>query len=158
MSVTADILESWRRPRAVMRRLLGQPRSEPFAFSLLVTGLILLFVSLTPFLAREAYLKPDQPLPQRLLAAALAMAATVPVWYLLAAVGHIVVWAMGGKGSFYGGRLALFWALVAAAPAVLTSGIVRGMVGGVGSDVIGIIAAGVFVLFWILMLHEAERA
>jgi hypothetical protein len=158
MSVSADIVESWRRPRGVMRRLLALPRSEPFAFSLLVTGLILLFVSLTPFLAREAYLKPEQPLTQRLLAAALAMAATVPFWYLLAAIGHLVARVLGGKGSFYGGRLALFWALVAAAPAVLTSGLARGMVGGVGSDVIGMIAAGIFGLFWVLMLHEAERA
>lgn len=158
MSVTSDILESWRRPQVVVRRLLGQPQSEPFAFSFLVTGLILLFVSLTPFLAREAYLHPDQPLTQRLLAAALAMAATVPLWYLFAAMGHLIARILGGKGSFYGARLALFWALVAASPALLVSGMARGMVGGRGSDVIGLIAAGVFVLFWVMMLHEAERA
>ena len=158
MSVTADIVESWRRPQAVVRRLLGQARSEPFAFSLLGTGLVLLFVSLTPFLAREAYLSPEQPLTQRLLAAALAMAATVPLWYLLASFGHLVARVLGGKGSFYAARVALFWALVAASPALLVSGMVRGMVGGGRSDVIGLIAAGVFVLFWILMLREAERA
>lgn len=158
MSVTSDIVASWRRPRVVVRRLLGQGRSEPFAFSVLVTGLILLFVSLTPYLAREAYLNPEQPLAQRLLAAGLAMAATVPFWYLLAAMGHLVARILGGKGSFYGARVALFWALVAASPGLLAYGMVRGMVGGAGSDVIGLIAAGVFVLFWIGMLQEAERA
>lgn len=157
MSVTADILESWRRPGVVVRRLLGQ-RSEPFAFSLLVTGLILLFVSLAPFLAREAYYQPDQPLTQRLLAAALAMAATVPLWYGLAAIGHLVARLMGGKGSYYGARVALFWALVAASPAVLVSGLVRGLRGtGGATDFLGLIAALAFTGFWLVMLREAER-
>ena len=159
MSVTSDILESWRRPRAVVRRLLGQGRSEPFAFSLLLTGLILLYVSLAPFLAREAYFDPDSPLTQRMLAAALAMAALVPLWYLLAALGHLVARALGGKGSYYGGRIALFWALVATSPALLTSGLVRGVLGlGGASDVTGVVTLGIFLVFWTVMLQEAEQA
>ena len=151
-------MESWRRPRVVVRRLLGQARSEPFAFSLLVTGLILLFVSLAPFLAREAYLQPEQPLTQRLLAAGLAISATVPLWYLLAALSHLVARVLGGRGSFYGARLALFWAVVAASPAQLMFGMVRGMRGGGGtSDGIGLIAAAAFLVLWVIMLHEAER-
>ena len=158
MSVIADIVESWRHPGVVLRRLLGQPRSEPFAFSLLVTGLVLLFVSLTPFLAREAYYQPDQPLTQRVLAAALAMAATVPLWYLLAALGHLVARLVGGKGSYYGGRVALFWALVAGSPGLLVSGLVRGMRGtGGAADGIGLIAAAAFLILWVVMLREAER-
>jgi hypothetical protein len=125
----------------------------------LVTGLILLWVSLAPFLAREAYFQPDQPLTQRLLAAALAMAATVPFWYLLAAIGHLVARMMGGQGSWYGARVALFWALVATAPALLVSGLVRGMIGlGAAANVTGSITAMVFLLFWAVMLAEAERA
>ena len=158
MSITSDIVESWRRPRVVVRRLLGQARSEPFAFSLLVTGLILLFVSLAPFLAREAYFQPEQPLAQRLLAAGLAMSATVPLWYLLAAFSHLVARVLGGRGSFYGARIALFWAVVAASPAQLVFGMVRGMRGGGGaSDGIGLIAAATFLVLWVIMLHEAER-
>lgn len=157
MSVTADIVDSWRRPRVVLRRLLAQ-RSEPFAFSLLVTGLILLFVSLAPYLAREAYYQPEQPLTQRLLASALAIAATVPFWYLLAALAHLVARIFGGKGSYYGGRLALFWALVAASPALLTSGLVRGLRGtGGAGDLVGLGAGLAFVVLWLAMLSEAER-
>ncbi|MBC7477856.1 MAG: YIP1 family protein [Pseudorhodobacter sp.] len=157
MSVTADIVQSWRHPAVVVRRLLAQ-RSEPFAFSLLVTGLILLFVSLAPFLAREAQLHPEQPLTQRLLAAALGMAATVPFWYVLAALGHLVARVFGGKGSFHGGRIALFWALVAASPALLTYGLVRGIrdTGG-ASDGIGLLAGVAFVTLWVVMLIEVER-
>lgn len=158
MSVTADILESWRRPRVVVRRLLGQPRAEPFAFSLLVTGLILLFVSLAPYLAREAYFEPEQPLTQRLLAAGLAMGATVPFWYLVAAVGHVIARVLGGKGGFYGARIALFWALVAASPALLISGLMRGLsTSGAASNLVGLIAAAAFVVLWVVTLHEAER-
>ena len=157
MSVTSDIVESWRHPAVVVRRLLAQ-RSEPFAFSLLVTGLVLLFVSLAPFQARGAYYQPDQPLMQRLLAAALAMAATVPFWYLLAALAHLVARLLGGKGSFYGARVALFWALVAASPALLVSGLVRGLRGtGGASDGIGMLAALAFVALWLMMLNEVER-
>ena len=159
MAVTLDIVESWRHPRVVLRRLLGQRRSEPFAFSLLVTGLILLYVSLTPFLAREAYLHPEQPLTQRLLASALAMGATLPVWYGLAALGHAVARVLGGAGGYYGGRIALFWALVAAAPALLVAGLVRGRMGlGPASNATGLLAAGVFLVFWVVMLHEAEQS
>ena len=159
MSVTADILESWLRPRVVVRRLLGQSRSEPFAFSLLVTGLILLYLSLAPFLAREAYFDPDSPMTQRMLAAALGMAALVPFWYVLAALGHLLARFFGGKGSFYGGRIALFWALVAASPALLASGLMRGLLGlGGASDVAGFVTLGIFLAFWTIMLHEAEQA
>lgn len=158
MSVTLDIVESWRRPRVVLRRLLGQGKSEPFAFSLLVTGLILLFVSRTPYLRREALATPETPLVQLLLASALATAATVPFWYLLAAAGHLVARALGGRGGYYQGRIALFWALVATSPALLAVGLVQGLIEpGPGTVATGFVALAVFVQFWAVMLHEAER-
>lgn len=156
MSVTSDILESWRRPRVVVRRLLDQGKSEPFAFSLLVTGLVLFYISRTPLLARIAYKQPEPLLTPWLLGSALGLAATVPIWYMIAAFAHLVAQLLGGKGSFYGGRIALFWALVAASPALLTSGLVAG-VGG-SSDIFGLIAGMIFVMFWVMMLREAERA
>ncbi len=165
MSVTSDILESWRRPRVVVRRLLGQARSEPFAFSLLVTGLILFYVSLTPWTARIASNQAGELgtswlelLIPWLLGSALGVAATVPLWYLIAALARLAAQLIGGKGSFYGARVALFWALVAASPAVLASGIVKGMLGSGGaSDGIGLIAAAAFLVLWVMMLREAER-
>jgi hypothetical protein len=159
MSVTLDILASWRRPRAVMRGIMGQGKSEPFAFSLLVTGLILLYLSLTPFLAREAYFHPEQPLTQRLVAAALSMGATVPIWYLLAALGHLVARLLGAQGGFYAGRIALFWALCAASPVLLLAGLVRGMLGlGPEATWTGALAGVAFVVFWVVLLIEAEWA
>jgi Yip1 domain len=157
MSVSSDILESWRRPKVVVRKLMSFGRSEPFASTLLLTGLILLYISLAPFLAREAYFHPEQPLPQRMVGAALAVAATVPLWYALAALGHLVARLMGGQGSFYGGRIALFWALVATAPLFLITGLVQGMLGlGLAANILGLAAAASFLVFWSVMLREVE--
>jgi hypothetical protein len=157
MSVTTDIVASWRQPRVVVRRLLARGRSEPFAFTLLLTALILLFVSMTPFLAREAFLHPAQPLPQRLFGAGLAVLATIPLWYLLAALGHLVARLMGGQGTYYGGRIALFWALTSVSPALLLAGLVQGMVGlGLGSNILGVGVAIAFLMFWSVYLREVE--
>lgn len=158
MAMTRDIVESWGRPRAVVRRLLDRGASEPFAFSLLVTFVILAFTATAPNLAREAYLFPETPLGQRLFAAALGLLATIPLWYLLAALGHQVARAFGGKGSYFGGRLALFWALVVVSPAMLVQGLVQGLLGATTASIVaGLLVAAAFLMFWTMMLREVER-
>ena len=158
MAVTRDIIESWGRPQTVVRRMLDAGMSEPFAFSLLVTFLILAFTAAAPNMAREAYFRPDTPLMQRLLAAALGLLATIPLWYLLAALGHLVARALGGKGSYFGGRLALFWALVVVSPAMLLQGLVQGLLGASTASMgAGLVVAAAFLLFWTIMLREVER-
>jgi hypothetical protein len=157
MAVVRDIVESWRSPRVVVRRLLGRDRSEPFAFTLLATFLLLAFVAAAPNLAREAYLHPETPLVQRLYAAGLGLLATVPLWYLLAAIGHGIARAMGGAGNYYGGRIALFWAMVVIAPAMLLHGLVQGLLGPTAAtNGLGLLVATGFLAFWIIMLHAVE--
>jgi len=157
MAVTQDILESWRQPRAVVRRLLDRGRSEPFAFSLLVTFLFLLFLHLTPFLKREAMAHPEVGFTPRLYALGLGLMACVPLFYLLAAVGHLIARTMGGRGGYYGGRLALFWAGLATSPALLLHGLVLGVVGISGvTSVTGLLVAAIFLTFWSVMLREVE--
>ena len=111
MALTSDIVESWHSPRRVVRRLRGAGRSEPFVFTFLFIFLLLAFVSLAPYLSRQAALNPDVTLYQRLFGAGLGLLALVPFFYLLAALFHLVARLMGGTGGFYDGRLALFWAL-----------------------------------------------
>lgn len=158
MSVTTDIVESWRRPQTVVRRLLKRGGSEAFVLTFLLIFLLLAFAAAAPNLARQAYLEPGDPLPQRLFAAALGLLATLPLWYGLAALSHGVARLAGGRGSHYGARLALFWALVVISPAMLFQGLVAGLTGstpfvlGLG----GAVAAG-FVGLWLLMLREVER-
>ena len=158
MALSQDVIGSWRHPRVVIRRLLAKGSSEPFAFGLLATGLILLFVSLTPFLAREAYLHPEQPLVQRLVGAALAITATVPFWYALAAIAHLVALVFGGKGGFFGGRLALFWAIVITSPFNLILGLLQGLAGQTqGVTLLGLMVFGTFLAFWLILSVEVEQ-
>ena len=117
MAVTSDIVESWRRPRVVVRRHLARGRSEPFAFSLLVVFLIVAFVAQWPRAARVAHAAPDTPLEPQLLAIALALLATIPLWYGLAGMARLVGRLMGGQGRGYGARIALFWARCGASTA-----------------------------------------
>ena len=140
MAVTADIVETWLRPRLVVRRLMARGRSEPFVFSFLLAFLLLALAAAAPGLARQAYLAPEMPLLPRLYAAALGLLATIPLWYLLAALGHMCARFLGGKGSYYGGRLAMFWSLLAVAPAMLVQGLVQGLTGpGLAANLLGLV-------------------
>jgi len=158
MSITTDIVESWRRPRVVVRRHLARGQSEPFAFSLLVAFLVLAFVAQWPGASRAAFEGGNTPVAPRLLAIALALLATIPLWYGLAAASRLVARVFGGRGSWYGARIALFWSLVAITPLMLLQGMVSGLIGpGPGLTAVGILAAAGFVIFWALALIEVER-
>ncbi len=157
MAITVDIIESWRRPRGVVRRLLDRGRSETFVLSFLLVFMVLAFAAAAPNLARQAFLEPSVTLMQRVYPAALGLLATTPLWYLLAAIGHLVARALGGKGSHFGARLALFWALVVISPAMLVQGLVQGMIGGTTATGFGVLVLLGFVGFWMVMLHEVER-
>lgn len=157
MSVTRTIVASWRRPREVVRGLLARGRSEPFAFTLLVTFLILAFVARWPSAARIAHVEPEKLLLPQLLALALALLATIPVWYGLAALSRIVSGVFGGQGSWYGARLALFWALVAVSPLVLLHGLIAGMLGsGEQATALGVLVGVGFMFQWINALIVVE--
>ncbi|MFN3647083.1 MAG: YIP1 family protein [Gemmobacter sp.] len=156
MSVTKGIVASWRRPRDVVRGVLARGETEAFAFSLLVTFLVLAFVAQWPQAARQAHLT-ETPLPPLLLGRALALLATIPLWYGLAALGHGVARVFGGQGTWRGARLALFWALVAVSPLMLLHGLVLGMVGaGVQATAMGLVVAAGFLFQWINALIVAE--
>jgi len=156
MSVTQGIVASWRRPRAVMHGVLARGQTEAFAFSLLVTFLVLAFVAQWPQAARQAHLD-EVPLPPLLLARALGLLAFIPLGYGLAALGHLVARAFGGRGGWLGARLALFWALVATSPLVLLAGLVAGMLGdGVQALATGLVVFAAFLFQWINALIVAE--
>ena len=158
MAVTADIIETWRRPGVVAHRLMARGRSEPFVFSFLLTFLLLALAAAAPGLARQSVLAPEMPLLPRLYAAALGLLATIPLWYLLAAIGHVVARLLGGKGSYYGGRLAMFWSLLAMAPAMLVQGLVQGLIGpGLAANLLGLAILAGFLAIWALTLAEVER-
>jgi hypothetical protein len=158
MTVTADLVSTWRSPRAALRRHLARGVSEPFAFSLLLVFLALAFIGQWPVAAREAHLAGEPSAVPRIMARAFAVLATIPLWYGLAALSRLVSRALGGQGSWYGARIALFWALATVGPLMLLQGMVGGMVGpGPGLYAVTILVGVAFLWLWFTMLHEAER-
>lgn len=158
MSVSTDLVATWRRPREILRQHLARGRSEPFAFTLLLVFLVLVFVGQWPAAARDAFLANEPSAAPRILARALAVLATIPLWYGLAALGRLVARAMGGQGTWYGARIALFWALAACGPLMLFQGLVAGMIGpGPALTAVSVLIGAAFLWLWATLLHEAER-
>lgn len=158
MALVPDIIASWRAPAKGLRQHLARPRSESFAFTFLFVFLLIAFIGQWPRAARDSFLHPEVPLPQHLLATGLALAATIPLWYGLAALSRLVARALGGQGSWYGARLALFWALAVISPLMLLQGLAQGFLGqGVQANVLGAAIGLAFLALWITMLREAER-
>ncbi|KFE33504.1 Yip1 family protein [Thioclava atlantica] len=157
MAATDDILRSYRRPRAVMREHLSRARSEPRALVFLLAALTVIFIGQWPRLSRLAHETPDQPMVGLMMGTALALLATVPIFYLLAALGHVVMKLFGGRGSWYGARVALFWALLAVSPLMLLQGLVAGFIGeGAQLSLVSVVVTAVFAIFWIAGLRVAE--
>ncbi len=157
MAVTRDIAATYRGPGAVMRRLLSMGQREDRALAILMAGCVAMFVAQWPRLAREAYLT-EQELNPLLGGALLAWAFIAPlIFYAIALISHLIARVFGGRGSGFGARLSLFWALLAASPLVLLHGLVAGFIGpGPGLTAIGILWLVAFVAFWALGLREAE--
>ena len=158
MAITADIVATWRAPKASIRARLAQGVREDGALTVLIAALVLIFIAQWPGLARAAYLQPEVPLTGRMVAAFLAVLALVPVIYLIAGASHAIAKAVGGQGSWYGARLALFWSLLAVAPLMLVQGLVAGFAGpGVILSGLGLFVALAFLILWMMALYEAER-
>lgn len=157
MSASTELLASWRNPRAGLRRHLARGQSEPFAFTLLLIFLIMAFVGQWPVAAREAHFAGDGSTLPRILPRALAVLATIPLWYGLAALSRVVARAFGGRGSWYAARIALFWALATVSPLLLLQGLVSGMIGpGPALRLVSSLVGLAFLWLWLTMLHEAE--
>ncbi|MBF9036321.1 YIP1 family protein [Rhodobacterales bacterium HKCCE2091] len=160
MPVSSDIVATWRRPRAVVRRLLSMGRREDRALMFLMAACGLIFVAQWPPLRRAAFEDPSIPFDARIGGALLAWLLWMPlIAYAIAALTHLVARVFGGRGTWYSARLAFFWSLLASTPAWLFHGLVAGFIGPGPAEIL----AGALVLFsvlgiWGLALWEAERA
>ncbi len=159
MPVTTDILATYRGPGRVINRLLEMGQREDRALAILMAGCSMVFVAQMPRLAREAHLT-GQELNMLLGGALLGWIIIAPLmFYIIAAVSHIVAQIFGGRGEWYGARLALFWALLAASPLLLLQGLVAGFIGpGTELNIVGGLWVAVFSWFWISGLRQAERS
>lgn len=158
MSVTYDIVSTWRAPRATMRRLLAAGQREDRAIVFLIAACSLIFVAQWPRLARQAYIDDSVPLQALLGGALFGWVFLAPLFfYGLAAFSHLLARMMGGKGTWYGARLALFWALLSVAPLGMLQGLVAGFLGaGAALNIVATLLLVAFFVIWLLSLAEAE--
>ncbi len=159
MSVSADILRSWRHPRRVVARLLGMGVREDRALVFLMAGCGLIFLAQWPRLLREAAAMPGPGFDARVGGALWGWLFVMPLLaYGLAALSHLIARMLGGRGSWFGARLALFWAFLASAPLWLLNGALTGLFGsGAASLLSGLLALGAWLAIWLAGLIEAER-
>ena len=159
MALTSDILVTYRSPRAVMRKHLALGLREDRALMFLAIACVLIFVAQWPRLRREAFLDDAVPFNALLGGALMGWLFIAPlVLYGIAALSHLIARALGGQGSWYSARLALFWSLLAASPLWLLNGLVAGFIGpGLQLGLTSAIALAVFLIFWGLSLIEAEK-
>ncbi len=141
-----------------MGRLLSDGIREDRALIFLMTACLLIFVGQWPRLVREAHFDATTPLDARMGGALMAWLFIVPLaLYFFAALARLVARLLGGKGSWYSARLALFWALLAAAPFWLLYGLIAGFYdAGPALNVMGLVAFAVFLFIWLSSMVEAE--
>lgn len=158
MPVSADIVATYRGPRRVMRRLLDMGPREDRALALVMAFCVIAFVAQMPALARRAHLE-QLELDMLLGGALLGSVIILPLLlYTLALLSHWVARLLGGRGTAYAARLALFWSLLASTPLVLLNGLVAGFIGpGPALSIVGLLWMVVFLWFWLSNLYQAER-
>lgn len=158
MSLLRDIAATYRGPVPVLRRRVAGGAREDRALAVLMAGCGLLFVAQWPRLARQAY-ETGEELEMLMGGSLMALIFILPlVLYAIAALGRIVARVLRGRGTAYAARMALFWALLAAAPVFLLNGLTEGFVGpGPQSAMTGLLALAVFLWFWLAGVIAVER-
>lgn len=157
MSVTLDIVWSYRAPRRTLRRRIAATGREAQALAVLMAGCVIMFVAQWPVAARAAWEDGDIPLPALLSGALLGWLIIAPLaFYAFAFVVQLVQRLMGGKGDGLSIRAATFWALLASGPLWLLNGLTAGFVGpGVATNLVGSLAVLAFFGFWALGVYAA---
>ncbi|MCC6008933.1 MAG: YIP1 family protein [Rhodobacteraceae bacterium] len=160
MSVAAEIVRSWWSPRRTMARVLGSGAGEERALAFLMIACLLFFIARLPALQVRAEQADGLPFAGLAAGAALGAMILAPlVFYGLSTLSHWVARALGGRGSAFAARLALFWSLLAVAPLVLlvsALGTLPGLDQLTGRA--GLAVGLLFLFIWVNSLLEAERA
>ena len=150
MAITRNIAATYRGPGRVVKRLLSLGEREDRALAYLMGACVLIFIAQLPRLAREAQLT-GQELNMLMGATLMAWVFIAPLlFYVIAFLARLVAQVLGGKGTAYGARLVLFWALLATTPLILLHGLIAGFIGpGVQLQLVGLVWCAMFLWFWI---------
>ncbi|HUS54146.1 MAG TPA: hypothetical protein VMY41_09100 [Thermohalobaculum sp.] len=134
------VLGAWADPRGSMRTELDRAPSEGrLLFYIMFAGLFR-FVGAAMALAYGpmALMIPDDQFRGRIAAAFVAIFFFLTILsYAVAATGGALARLMGGTGSWYDSRAALFWAALVAAPAVLGAKLLSLVLVGLPALIVG---------------------
>lgn len=122
------VMESWWAPRRVVRGLRAIPDSVLLV--VLMLAMLITLIAQAPGLARAAQLDPSIPLDARMGGAAMGTIFMMPLLaYAVAGLTGLLIRVTAWRLDPRHARLALFWALLASAPATLLAGMVAGLIG-----------------------------
>lgn len=161
MAISTEIFRTYRAPRDVMRRLLAAGQREDRAIAYLMGACVIIFVAQWPRLQREAMLNPEgPPLEAQISGALMGWVFIAPLmFYGIAALSHIIAKLFGGRGTWWGARMALFWTLLVISPLMLLNGLIAGFIGpGLQLNVTGWLTILAFCAIWGISLVESERS
>jgi len=160
MSVSSDILRSYRAPREVVRRLRLGSRREARILVYLIIACGLFFVAQWPSIARAAHLDDTQPFEARMSGALFGVMFMAPlVFYALAGVMTLIMRPFVAHLDGFDVRFALFWALLVVSPLSLLQGLVTGIIGqGPEAMLTGVVIFAVFLMVLIAGLRVAVEA
>tara|TARA_R110002073_G_scaffold4803_3_gene30465 strand:+ start:1253 stop:1750 length:498 start_codon:yes stop_codon:yes gene_type:complete len=160
MSVSTDILRSYRAPRDVFRGLRGGDRREARILIYLMTACGLFFVAQWPVVARQAHLDDSIPLEARMAGALFGAIFIAPlVFYGLGWVLTMILKMIERGIDGFDVRLALFWSLLAISPLMLFQGLVLALVGpGSQANLSGVVIFGLFLMILVAGLRVALEA
>ncbi|WP_440800092.1 hypothetical protein [Paracoccus sp. 22332] len=146
--IVPRMLQSWVAPRRVVRGLSDMP--ERVKLAVLMAAMLIFLIAQAPANARLAQIDPSVPFQARMGGALLAVMFMMPILAyalagLVAALSRLSPWRLTPEDS----RLALFWALLAVAPAMLLAGLVAGLVGqGPGLTLVRAACGLGFLMIW----------
>lgn len=151
----AGLIAAYRHPGEQVRRALAGPPREDRALAILMAAAGLIFLAGWPRALRAGG---AVPVEARLAGALVAAVFFVPLLaYGLAALSHLLARALGGRGSGYGARLALFRALLAAAPLMMLHGLAAAFADpGPWLTLAGAAVFAAFLWVWLAGLRAAE--
>lgn len=150
MSIALDIIRTYSAPREVLRRRIGAIEREDRALAILMGACFLIFIAQWPRLSREAFLDDSVAIDGLMAGALFGWIIIAPLFfYAVALLVHWILVALRRASTGYMSRVALFWALLAAAPMWLLSGLLNGFIGeSQTTSLVAVVALGSFVVFW----------
>ncbi|AML52909.1 hypothetical protein [Falsihalocynthiibacter arcticus] len=146
MSLTRDMIGSYRAPSRAFARQLREGVSESRVLAYLMIAVVVIFIAQLPRLARETYLDPSIEFDARVGAAILGWLFFMPLaLYAVSFVVVILQKLIRMQAHGFTTRMALFWALLVSTPVWLLQGLVAGLIGnGPALTSVNIVLAVVF--------------